>query len=383
MASYYLPSVVKIKRGMTPCNTNNFRCIIYILLSLASDQVFGLSTNYIVTGASGYLGREIVSSIFEHDPNEDSSEIICLVRETRVDEEKKYWHSKDCVRVMPYDMLDGGETLERALSFAHSGDDNNNNNNGECCVFHVASGFTPTENHEQMAIDNVKGAEDMIRTVAKFKNNKNRVILTSSMAGVRGGGQKPQNDQYYTEQDWNTVSELGVNWGASYQWSKVESERRAWSLSKDLGVRFTSLNPSFIFGPPSKPETSESFSISLVSKWVSGEGPVQSRLCVDVRDVAKAHVLAALNKNTVGERIIISTEARIPSEILAKELKSVAAEMGIGDPDKIHPDTNFDGGAIKIGEKEVGCADRMAEFLEGFEVRDVKDTIRDMAKVLL
>merc|ERR1711933_560582 len=97
----------------------------------------------------------------------------------------------------------------------------------------------------------------------------------------------------------------------SYQWSKAESEMRAWNLSREHGVDFTSLNPSFIFGPPSNPKSSKSFSISTVSKWLSGEGPVQSRLCVDVRDVARAHVIAGISEKTIGERIIISTEARI------------------------------------------------------------------------
>ena len=333
--------------------------------------------HFIVTGASGYLGREIVNCIVE---KEVDSKILCLVRESRVNEEKNYWDSNNDVNVMKYDMLDGGKTVEAALSSIYSGGDDDDDD--ECCIFHVASVFTPTADHEQMALDNVKGAEDLIHAVSGFKD-KIRVILTSSMAGVRGSGQTPKNGKFYTEEDWNTQSQLGANWGASYQWSKAESERRATNLAKDFGVQFTSMNPSFIFGPPSYAQSTESFSISTVSKWVSGEGPVQSRLCVDVRDVAEAHVLAGMNKKTVGERIIISTEARIPSKTMAEELKRMAIEMGIGNPDKIYPDTNFDGGAIKIGEQEVGCAERMESLLDGFQVRDVEVTMRDMAKVLL
>lgn len=110
---------------------------------------------------------------------------------------------------------------------------------------------------------------------------------------------------------------------------------------------------------------------------------MQSRLCVDVRDVAKAHVIAGMKEETIGERIIISTEARIPSTTMAEELKRVALDLRIGEPDKIYPDTTFSGGAIQIGDKEVDCADRMEELLDGFKVRKVEETMRDMAKVLL
>ncbi|CAM9560051.1 unnamed protein product, partial [Heterosigma akashiwo] len=337
----------------------------------------------VITGASGYLGREIVNSLLEHDQTH-YSDILCLVRESRVEEEKKYWESHRNVCVRKYDMLDGGKSLEEVLeSFYHG--DNNGDDECLCCIYHVASIFSYTEDHKQMALDNVKGAEDLINTVAKFQKHKNkfRVILTSSMAAVRGSGQMPKNGKYYTEQDWNTLSELGANWGASYQWSKAVSEMRAWDLSRANELNFTSLNPSFIFGPPSHAAASKSFSISTVSKWVSAEGPVQSRLCVDIRDVAKAHVIAGINEKTIGERIIISTEARISSETMAEELKKIAIEMGIGEPDRIHADTNYDGGAIEIGEQEVGCADRMDQLLDGFKVRDVETTMRDMAKVLL
>lgn len=341
---------------------------------------FSIPKKFIITGASGYLGREIVNSILtdEEIMNTDT-EIVCLVRKNRVESEQTYWRSKECIKVMAYDMLDGGKTVEEALvslSSSQSGEE-------ECCIYHVASIFSPTEDHEKMALDNVKGAVDLMNVVAKFPTINTRVVLTSSMAGVRGTGQTPLNGLHYTEKDWNTVSRLGANWGSSYQWSKVESEQKAWDIAKKNGVKFTSLCPSFIFGPPLSAEASQSFSISTVSKWMNGESPVQSRLCVDVRDVAKAHVLAGTRPGTIGERIIVSTESRLPSIEMADELKKMAAQLGIGKPEKIYADVNFDGGAIKIGCKEVDCAVRMEELLDGFTVRPVEETMRDMAKALL
>ena len=363
------------------------------VLLVSVDAFSAASKKIVVTGASGYLGREIVNTLLNEEGDEESlstPEVICLVRGSRVEEEKLYWGSKSStIKVMPYDMLDGGTSIKNALSSVFNDDGKELRDDAsdiECCILHVAAVFSRCADHETMAHDNVKGAKDLMNAVANLsakQKDQVRVILTSSMAGVRAGGQIPLNGKYYTHEDWNGESQLGASWGASYQWSKAASEKVAWDIAKESGIQFTSLNPAFIFGPPSNRESSASFSIETVSKWITGESPVQSRLCVDVRDVARAHVLASQTDKTVNERIIISREARISSEIIAEELKKLAIELGIGDPDKIHPDTAFDGGLIKIGDREVACDERMVDLLDGFKCRPVEETMRDMAKVLL
>jgi nucleoside-diphosphate-sugar epimerase len=370
----------------------------------------------IVTGSRGYLGRQIIHELLENpirsnknddhdsdsevdssdsesDNNNTADEVICLVRETHVKEEELYWktimedgdniNTNTCLKVMPYDMLDGGTTLSEALEYTFNGNDKTDVN---CCVYHVASIFSPRDDHDAMASENVKGTIDLMNTIVKVNtpmehsNNNIRVVLTSSTAAVRGGNQKPLNNKWYTHMDWNTESEQGKNWGNSYQWSKAESEKKAWEIAKSHGVSMVSICPSFIFGPPKKGQTSSSYSIQLVNSWVMGDAPVQSRLCVDIRDVAKAHRLAGTLPIAIGERLIVSSEARISSQKTSDEFQCIAKENGF-DPDKIHPDTNFDGGAIKIGEKEVDSVDRLRDIL-GLTCRPVEETMRDMARTL-
>mmetsp|Transcript_22773 Transcript_22773/g.32124 ORF Transcript_22773/g.32124 Transcript_22773/m.32124 type:complete len:387 (+) Transcript_22773:102-1262(+) len=347
----------------------------------------------IITGANGYLGREIVHALRKSSESEEHTSsqhlILCLVRSGRVEEEETYWKkesmNENCtIRVFPYDMIDGGTTLHAALEHAKESD-------GSTCIYHVASVFSFTEDHEKMAHDNVKGAEDLMKTVSAVfsksalngSNSQNvKVVMTSSMAAVRGSGQTPLNGQYYTHEDWNTLSKLGVNWGNSYQWSKAESEKISWRFAKKHNIPFVSICPSFIFGPPSRESRSKSFSISFVGSWIRGESPVQSRLCVDVRDVAEAHVRAGIMDAATGERIIVSREARIPSLQIGDELKRIAQEKGL-ETGKIDCDTDFDGGAIKIGDKEVHCEQRMKDLLNGLECRPVTETMSDMAQMLL
>ena len=345
-----------------------FLALLILIPSLSVCTVSSLSApgkrTSLVTGANGYLGREIVHSLLQ----EGNDDVICLVRLKRVEHEQTYWNSRsNCVRVMPYDMLDGGATLKNALESI-----------GDCdtaCLYHVASVFGPTSNHEQTALENVRGTEDVVSALGSFTNC--RLVLTSSMAAVRGTGQTPTNGAYYTSEDWNTASNLGADWGASYQWGKAESERRAWELSKQLGVKMTSLCPSFIFGPSVDGTfQSSSYSIQLVGQWIKGESMVQSRLCVDVRDVAKAHVAAGTRTSAVGQRFIVSAEARLPSEVTAEGLKKFSAT-----PDKISYDKKFDGGAIKIGTREVLATERLKEEL-GIKLRSVSETFEDMGRAL-
>jgi nucleoside-diphosphate-sugar epimerase len=254
--------------------------------------------------------------------------------------------------------------------------------------------FGPSDNHVQTAKDNVQGTEDLVTAMASFLPNIIcRLVLTSSMAAVRGTGQEPLNGKYYTYKDWNTQSKIldvdhddhdQKNWGVSYQWSKAESERRAWELAKQHGLPMTSICPSFVFGPPSGGGAilSNSYSITLVGQWVRGESSVQSRLCVDIRDVAQAHVAAGTRKEAIGQRFLVSSEARKSSRDMAQALEQVCRDTGLGDASRITFDADFKGGAIPIGAQEVEAIERLRKSL-GVHLRPVEETIADMGRALL
>lgn len=332
-----------------------------------------------MTGASGYVGRAVAHALLDQ---KESSVIVCLVRPARIEDEKAYWKHESCVSVQPYDMLDGGDSLRQALGQVPSDE-----SAPHCmCVYHIASWFSPTEDHEQMAKNNVQGTEDLVRVLGEeVQANSDcnyKLVLTSSMAAVRGGSQEPLNGQYYTKDDWNDVSVLGENWGASYQWSKAESERRAWALAKEMNVPMVSLCPSFVFGPPSSGELSSSFSTELVGKWVKGESQVQSRLFVDIRDVAAAHVAAGTLPHAIGQRFILSTEKRVASKDIAEILQRICIASKFGEPEAITYDAEFSGGAIPIGEKETEAEVRLKQEL-GITLTSPDKTIADMGEFLI
>jgi hypothetical protein len=84
----------------------------------------------------------------------------------------------------------------------------------------------------------------------------------------------------------------------------------------------------------------------------------------------------------VGQRYIVSTEARVPSRDLAGWLQEVCRSTGLADPTKIHYDADFAGGSIPIGDQEVEACTRLQRDL-GISLRPVKDTISDMALAIL
>jgi nucleoside-diphosphate-sugar epimerase len=369
-----------------------FLIVAVAILVTPEKSVVALSSS-VVTGANGYVGRAIVHQLLtthqENAPNDATQQIICLVREHRVAQEENYWRNfqsssssspSTSVRVLPYDMLDGGRTLGAALEECQSSDPRADN----VCLYHVASVFGPTEDHRQTALQNVQGARDVVETVHRWRCQADarppcRIVFTSSMAAVRGTGQTPANGKYYTKHDWNTVSELGANWGASYQWSKRKSEQEVRRLADLYEIPLVSLCPSFVFGPPSGGDESSSFSIQLVRRWAKGESPVQSRLLVDIRDVAKAHVLAGTSTSFTNGRLIVSTDARVASKTLADWIRDAT------DPryrQFIHSDDEFTGGAIPIGEKEVGAEASLKEVL-GMTLRPIQETMQDMTVKLL
>jgi nucleoside-diphosphate-sugar epimerase len=421
--------------------------LVHILLlqeALAMATTLSPHRVSIVTGANGYLGRTICiellkrhggasneaqQSAVDSDNNNNNNKqtaidstkhsIIGLVRSAKVAAEQTYWdqvcqtisnngHSYDNnkvnVCIKPYDMLDNGESLSACL------DSLPNTEPVTVCVYHTASVFGPTEDHKQTALDNVHGTMTLVQILAEYQNgsqqaNTVRLVLTSSMAAVRATAQTPQNGQYYTIDDWNTVSVLGENWGSSYQWSKAESERVAKEMCSASAIPLVAHCPSFIIGPVPAigssvvATTSSSFSIQLVRDWMLGKSPVQSRLWVDLRDVARAHVVAGqdLEINTPDGpssslRYILSTEKRVSSQQLAEWLQEAisdhrkeagqSTETAVFDPAKIHFDSAFTGGAIPIGQREVDCMERVKTDL-GVELRPVKETIMDMARYLM
>jgi nucleoside-diphosphate-sugar epimerase len=202
------------------------------------------------------------------------------------------------------------------------------------------------------------------------------------MAAIRGTGQEPINSEYYTHHDWNKKSQLlegEGNFANCYQWSKMRSEQRAWEIIEFFQpeIEMVSICPSMIFGPI-RDKSQLGYSCKLVEQWIRGTRKTESRLFVDVRDLALAHYHAAISPYSYNKRYIVSHERRLHANKIMQLLKNTALECGMAVGDMFFDD-NFNGGFTKVGDKEVESLERMERDLQ-VSLRPPEQTLIDMIK---
>jgi len=245
-----------------------------------------------VTGASGYIGSWCIKYLAEN-----GYQVRGTVRSLKNPVKVQHLQDmKEVVQLFEADLLVEGSFDD---CFA-----------GCSAVFHVASPF-------QLAVDDpqkdlidpaVKGTLNVLQSCKKA--GITRVVLTSSSAAILEQDIFAEPEKYegkiFTEEDWNTTATLEKS---PYFLSKVKAEKVAWAYCQENDIKLTTINPSFVMGPPLSART-DSTSISMIMAIMKGfflkDGlPNAPYSIVDVRTVAEAHVLALENKQAENERIFV------------------------------------------------------------------------------
>jgi nucleoside-diphosphate-sugar epimerase len=159
-------------------------------------------------------------------------------------------------------------------------------------IMHTASPFpiSAPKNADELVIPAMEGTLKMLQA-SKAVGIDTRVVITSSVAAVSAGHSKKDGEQY-TEDDWSVenLEEIGA-----YQLSKTKAERAAWKFMEEEKPEFSlcTVNPCLVMGPCLNSELGTSQEI--LKRILNKELPACPKLSfqlVDVRDVAKCHVLA-------------------------------------------------------------------------------------------
>jgi nucleoside-diphosphate-sugar epimerase len=245
-----------------------------------------------VTGASGYIGSWCVKSLVEKGYQARGT-----VRSLKNPEKVQHLiDMKEIVDLFEADLLVDGSFDE---CFA-----------GCSAVFHVASPFQlQVEDPQKDLIDPaLKGTLNVLESCRRV--GVKRVILTSSCVAIVEDesltNPEKYKDKVWTENDWNTTATLEKN---PYSLSKVLAEKAAWEFCEKYEIILTTINPSFVMGPPLSPR-GDSTSINMILSLLKGdfiEGglPNFAYGIVHVRTVAEAHVLALGNKAAENERFLV------------------------------------------------------------------------------
>ncbi|XP_059142629.1 uncharacterized protein LOC131930234 isoform X2 [Physella acuta] len=330
----------------------------------------------LVTGATGYVASHVVQQLLQQ-----GHRVRATVRSLKDHVKVKHLHelcpsAEHKLELVEADLLDADSWTPAVQGCTY--------------VQHVASPFpsAPPKRDDDLIRPAVDGTLNVLRA-ALASGTVQRVVLTSSVVAVASAG---GNVTPYTESDW--ADEKSPHTGA-YNKSKILAERAAWDFVKTVPERKFELavvNPVLVVGPAlhGNPGTS----IEIIKRLMEHKIPRCPKFTfavVDVRDVAKAHVVCMTSQEAAGKRHILSTANLWLSDI-AKILDSEFCQHGYNIPTGELPNfvTNlasfFDKGlhSAKVFASKVILLDnsRMTKVLN-ISPRDVRTTFIDMGNSMI
>lgn len=248
----------------------------------------------LVTGGTGYLASWIVKQLLELE-----LEVRTTVRSLA--NKEKYAHltalavkSKGTLQVFEADLLHAGSFKEAM----------------EGCelVIHTASPFkiSGIKNAQKELVEPaLEGTRNVLDTVNETQSVK-RVVLTSSIVAIFGDAVDIEKTEkgIFNEEHWNFSSTPEHQ---PYPYSKTVAEKLAWEKAREQDRwDLLTIHPGFIIGPSLSKRT-DSTSIDMMIQLGSGKFksgvPAGNMSFVDVRDVARAHILAGFTPTASGRYI--------------------------------------------------------------------------------
>ncbi len=202
-------------------------------------------------------------------------------------------------------------------------------------VLHVASPLPrgAAKSDDELIVPARDGALRLLRAASDA--GVERVVLTSSMSAIAYGNDRSRT---FTEDDWSNLD--GARIGA-YDKSKTIAERAAWDFMATLGsqsaLELVSINPGLVLGPLLSSDWGTSG--ELVKRIIDHAVPAIPDInfaCVDVRDVASAHVAAMVTPEARGLRFICAEGDHSMMEV-ARILEEYLGPRGYKIPTKRLP----------------------------------------------
>jgi NADPH-dependent methylglyoxal reductase len=293
-----------------------------------------MSTTVFVSGANGFIAQHIVKQLIQKNykvvgsvrSNEKGDQLVA-----RFGDAFQYEIVSDIAKSDAFD-----EALKK---------------HPEVTVFlHTASPFhfNATDVEKDLYVPAIEGTLNALKAVDKYGPQVKNVVVTSSFTALIDLSREADPTLTYTEESWNPTSrEEGTqNAFLGYFVSKKLAEKAAWDYVEQTKPHylFNTVNPPYVFGPQAFDAdiketlntSSEVINLALKLK-PDDEIPGQAGPFIDVRDVAKAHLVAFENKEAAHKRLVLASGRFVFQDVLDiihKDFpeKAKAKQLPVGNP---------------------------------------------------
>mgnify|MGYP006277937367 CR=1 FL=1 len=251
----------------------------------------------LVTGGTGFIASWIIKYLLE-----EGHEVNTTVRDISNKEKTRHLTSmatgaEGTLQFFEADLMKEG-SFDEAVQGCES-------------VIHTASPFFITgikDARRQLIEPAVKGTRNVIESAGR-QNSVKKIVVTSSVAAIHGDNAdiRLTKANRFNEENWNKTSNEKHQ---AYSYSKTAAEKEAWRLYEQQNQwELAVINPGFVLGPSLTPRT-DSTSIGFIKSLLDGtykQGVPELYFgIVDVRNVARAHVVAATTPNAKGRHLLVA-----------------------------------------------------------------------------
>jgi len=250
----------------------------------------------LVTGASGYLASWVIKQLLEQGHLVNAT-VRSLQNEVKITHLLNMQNTfKHQLNLFEADLMEQG-------SFALAMQDCD-------IVIHTASPYfldNPKDVYHDLIDPAIKGTQNVLNSVNETPS-VTRVILTSSIVALFNNASEYQDIEDHKVLESHVNQNLDTSY-MPYAFSKTQAEKAAWEMqAQQSRWQLVTIHPGAIFGP-SLSDRQDGTSVKMLIQFLNGSfktGVPDLYLgAVDVRDVAKLHVITALNEDTTGKYIAV------------------------------------------------------------------------------
>ncbi|PFH57870.1 hypothetical protein XA68_14464 [Ophiocordyceps unilateralis] len=258
----------------------------------------------VVTGANGFIAQHCVAELLAN-----GYRVVGTVRTESKAEEVRRLHGDGLIVVVVPDITDS-VALTATLA-----------EHEPAAVLHLAGPFHyQADDFERDLMRPAVGGAVAVLEAAAGLPTVQRVVYTSSFAGIYDASAGPRPGKTYSARDWSPLTygdgARAQDAPTAYRASKTVAERAAWAFidARRPAFDLVSLCPAMVFGPLLSPpasvadlNTSNGVVWSVLSAGRSRPvPPTRGPVWVDVRDVARAHLRALQVPEAAGRRFLLA-----------------------------------------------------------------------------